>query len=70
MELREVLKYIWCGIKCRFKKRTPRGDAPQPKPPCDDRSERCGAEGGISLTYCLNYDLLTSELRRLNAACG
>ena len=37
-KIHEVLKYIWCGIKCRFKKRTPRGVAPQPKPPCDDRS--------------------------------
>ena len=35
MELREVLKRIWCGIKCRFKKRTPRGAAPQPSPPPD-----------------------------------
>ena len=32
MELREVLKRIWCGIKCRFKKRTPRGAA-SPNPP-------------------------------------
>ena len=35
MELREVLKRIWCGIKCRFKKRTPRGAAPQPSSPPD-----------------------------------